>query len=139
MITGHIVKNFSLQEMACKQNGDYQLLITPEMVNFAQLVQILRDKINKPIKVNSWFRTEHYNKMVGGARYSKHLDGRAVDIASTEYDKITRLWQTICQNNNKIGVIIYYDTFIHISDFGEKSGHKQFTIIDFRKQRSNKE
>lgn len=32
------------------------------------------------INVNSWYRSPAYNKSIGGARYSQHVEGRATDI-----------------------------------------------------------
>lgn len=36
---------------------------------------------NKEIQVLSWLRTEHYNKLVGGAKDSAHKEGLAIDFA----------------------------------------------------------
>jgi uncharacterized protein YcbK (DUF882 family) len=41
----------------------------------------IRQWIDKPIKVHVAFRPTPYNKEVGGATQSAHLDGRAVDFS----------------------------------------------------------
>ena len=46
----------------------------------ANQLQIVRDIINKPIHINSAYRTKEWNKSVGGATSSKHLEAKAVDI-----------------------------------------------------------
>lgn len=51
------------------------------MVRIATELQKLRDQLNKPIRITSWFRPEPFNSRVGGARRSRHLIGDAVDIA----------------------------------------------------------
>ena len=38
---------------------------------------------NKPVNINSGFRTASHNKKVGGAEQSQHLYGMAADIAVT--------------------------------------------------------
>ena len=35
---------------------------------------------NKPIKVTSGYRTPEYNRLVGGARNSQHMYGKAADV-----------------------------------------------------------
>ena len=41
----------------------------------------LRVALKRTIKINSGFRSEEYNKLVGGVKRSYHLKGMAVDIA----------------------------------------------------------
>ena len=35
---------------------------------------------DKPVQVTSGYRTEEYNKLVGGAKRSQHMKGKAADI-----------------------------------------------------------
>lgn len=42
----------------------------------------LRFKFGKPIYVNSGFRCSTLNELIGGARNSQHMDGKAADITS---------------------------------------------------------
>ena len=44
------------------------------------IIQTLRDILGVQIVVNSGFRTEEYNKKVGGAKDSLHLKGMAIDF-----------------------------------------------------------
>ena len=50
----------------------------------------LREWLNKPIKINSGFRSLAVNKRVGGALSSQHLKGEAMDlqISSIEFNYI---------------------------------------------------
>jgi hypothetical protein len=43
-------------------------------------LQKIRDMLGKPIYINSAYRTKEWNKYVGGATSSKHLEAKAVDI-----------------------------------------------------------
>src|SRR5262245_13244853 len=43
-------------------------------------LEALRTILERPIKVISGFRSEEYNKAIGGARLSQHVQGRAADI-----------------------------------------------------------
>ena len=40
----------------------------------------LRQAVNGPIKINSFFRCEKLNKAIGGSSRSQHCQGRAIDI-----------------------------------------------------------
>ena len=40
----------------------------------------LREAIDAPIKINSFFRSEKLNKAIGGSGKSQHCQGRAIDI-----------------------------------------------------------
>jgi hypothetical protein len=40
----------------------------------------LREAVNAPIKINSFFRSEKLNKAIGGSTKSQHCQGRAIDI-----------------------------------------------------------
>jgi uncharacterized protein YcbK (DUF882 family) len=49
--------------------------------NLVDKLEQLRKSIgDKPIKVTSGYRTEEYNRLVGGARKSQHMQGKAADI-----------------------------------------------------------
>jgi len=40
----------------------------------------LREAVNSPIKINSFYRSEELNKAIGGSSRSQHCQGRAIDI-----------------------------------------------------------
>jgi len=141
---GRIVKNFSLAEMTNKLAKDeIKLVLTPEVIEFAQMMQELRDWASsrhpmfarQGLIVSSWYRTESFNREIGGSSNSAHLDGRACDInniPSELYHDFTIAWQVICSIHKKIGGIGYYDNFMHFTDHEDKFGHKTFQIRDKR-------
>lgn len=139
MTTGKLTKNFSIAELSSR--GD--LLMTPEMVEFVQMAQELRDwaaiRFPKHAKegliISNCYRTVKHNKGVGGANNSAHLDGRAMDIINIEqaaFWEFRILWEYICEKHNKIGGINFYKWGIHITDFEDKFGNAKFTIRDER-------
>lgn len=96
-------KNFRVKEFACK-DGSQAIWIDSYLV---YILQILRNKIEKPIIITSGYRTPERNKAVGGAKYSYHIRGMAADIrvdgmtpkgVAKELDKIVP---------NECGIIIY--------------------------------
>lgn len=52
-----------------------------------EVLDPLREEYGRPIIVTSGYRSPKLNKLVGGTKYSAHLDGRAADIRSTHYDR----------------------------------------------------
>lgn len=46
--------------------------------NKMESIRILFD--NRPIKIVSWLRPPQYNEAIGGAKFSSHMDGLAVDF-----------------------------------------------------------
>ena len=58
----------------------------------------LRKMYGKPIKVNSFFRSEKLNKLVGGSPTSQHTKGQAIDITTgskAENKKLFELAKTL--------------------------------------------
>lgn len=80
--------NFDLMEMVVSQEAARRgIPNTPKQSQIDNLQRLcyeilepLRTKVNKPIVVNSGFRSTAVNSLVGGSRTSDHCDGRAADI-----------------------------------------------------------
>jgi uncharacterized protein YcbK (DUF882 family) len=74
----------------------------------------LRLHYGAPIHIVSGARCSDYNRRVGGARNSRHLDGLAVDIALPSNKKNRReLIRDIVWSNDFMG-LGFYTTFIHV-------------------------
>ncbi len=58
--------------------NEYQLQ-NMEMVA-KKVFEPLREAVDAPIKINSFFRCEELNKAIGGSTKSQHCQGRAIDI-----------------------------------------------------------
>lgn len=70
-----VSKNFKLSEFEDPSTGEVML----DSDLLAKL-QLLRDRIGKPIRVTSGYRTVEHNREVGGSPKSQHLLGKAADI-----------------------------------------------------------
>ena len=124
------MKHFSEKEFWCRcsqcQKGDAEMGILPGGMlggvpeNVKALVENvldpLREKYGKPIKVNSGYRCPNHNLAVGGATQSQHMKGEAADIAPMDGDasELEKLVEIIKQNG-KWDQIIVYPTFVHVS------------------------
>lgn len=56
------------------------LTVKKNIIETAQALQNIRDILGKPVHVTSWYRPEKYNKHIGGAKTSYHMQGLAVDF-----------------------------------------------------------
>ena len=101
-------ENFKVKEFACKDNSD-KILIDVTFVKTH--LQDIRTHFGKPVIVNSAYRTETYNRYVGGAKNSYHMKGRAFDISIKGVSP-----QEIAKYAASIGVpgVIQYNTFVHV-------------------------
>ena len=144
MIDGRIVKNFSLKEMMNSEaNEDVKLVITPELVEHAFMMQELREwavstypkSFKQGLHVSSWYRTKKFNESVKGHSRSCHLQGQATDINNIPeslYSEFITAWQVICSVHNKIGGIELYKWGMHFDSDSGRYGTKTFRLKDNR-------
>ena len=109
-------QNFQVKEFACKDGSD-PILIAPELVT---ILQAIRSHFNKPVVINSAYRTPEYNKKVGGATQSQHCYGTAADIAVSGVSPkdVAAFAETLLYNRGGIGI---YAGFTHIDTREVKS------------------
>ena len=69
-------EHFKVSEFACKHCG--KNLIDQRVINMAEEI---RQKLGVPVNVNSGYRCETHNAKVGGVKNSKHVQGKAADLA----------------------------------------------------------
>ncbi len=88
----------------------------------------LRKMWGKPIKINSFFRSQKLNQLVGGSPSSQHTKGQAIDITTgtkAENKKLFELAKTLDFDQ----LINEYDyLWLHIS-FKATGNRKQILII----------
>lgn len=144
-------KHFDLYEM-CKY-GKYGCANLPTdgniFYNLRQLclaLEVIRQSLRDdytgkdiPLFVNSGYRSDAVNKLVGGVPTSDHLLGLAADIRSLVYPP-GQLFERIrsCANLDviQVGQVILYPTFVHFSinralhknEFLKKVGNHYETI-----------
>lgn len=99
-------KNFSEDEMKCPCCG---VLPKQELVN---ALQMLRDRIGRPMTINSAMRCAKHNAAVGGVPNSQHTQGIAADIAARNgLEKYQLVDEAIRAGFHGIGVA---ETFVHL-------------------------
>lgn len=108
-----LTPNFKRSEFACKCGCGFDS-IDLRLVNMCQTI---RDRIGKPIKINSACRCAKHNAKCGGVKNSTHTLGYAADLSCSVGAKV--LFQTIkdLYNEGKLPDLSYclmYPTFCHI-------------------------
>lgn len=104
----NISEDFKVMEFRCKDGAD-KILIDVDFVT--EKLQAIRNHFNAPVTINSAYRTESYNKKVGGAKESYHMKGQAFDITVKGHEpvEVYRYAQSLGING-----IIQYNGFVHL-------------------------
>lgn len=118
-----LTKNFHISEFACKDGSQ----VPPELVDNVQLLaknlQVLRDHLGEPVRLNSGYRTPSYNARIGGAKNSQHLLAKAADItvkSKTPRQLAEIIERLILEGRMKQGGIGIYPGFLHYDVRGRK-------------------
>ena len=133
MISKHITideATFSAKAVANKiSNVPNESQLEAMQLVAEKLFEPLRVWYNKPIKINSFFRSLEVNKLVGGAASSQHCKGEAIDISAGSKTENKKLFDYVCKNLDFDQCINEYDfTWVHIS-YKPKGNRKQILVI----------
>lgn len=119
-----LTKNFSLHEFYTHDGTPVPEKYMDNVRELAKNLQVIRDEIGEPLRINSAYRHPAYNKKIGGAKNSQHLTASAADVTAKNYTPkqlaavIERL---IKQGKVKQGGIGIYPGFTHYDIRGKKA------------------
>jgi len=114
---GQLTTNFHIREFKCNDGTQVPYELLANVGVLAAQLQALRDFIGIPIHINSAYRTEAYNKKIGGANESQHLLAKAADITTKMHTpkKLAKIVEKLIkQGKIKIGGIGIYPGFLHV-------------------------
>lgn len=111
-------KNFKVREFRCKDGND-KIVVNCDLVD---VLQKIREHFGKPVVITSAYRTESYNKKVGGSPNSQHLYGNAADItiAGLKAKDIAAYVEKLMPNTGGIGIYTTQN-FVHVDVRASKS------------------
>lgn len=113
-----------------------QMYFDKEVDEFLDMIQEFRMWYAKPMTVSSCFRQAEYNRKVGGASNSLHLQAKALDwkvsLTSAQLKNVQHKWAEICLAHKRIGGINLYSWGVHLDAFEDKFGAKSFVVRDKR-------
>lgn len=106
-------------ELACNDGTAYPSEWRADRaISLAQVFEALRAACGEPLLVLSGYRSLHYNRMIGGARFSQHVQGRALDLCPTRgmltVDELWRIARTLAGVEPRLKGLGRYRTFVHI-------------------------
>lgn len=140
-----ITEHFSLEEFVKSPTADkYKIDNTPSYRTQEQLKKLcnevlepIRIKYGKPIKITSGYRCPELNRKIGGARNSQHVYGSASDIKPVN-GTVKELFDFIEQmiKNKEIScrqlIDEYNYSWVHIAINDEWHGYKDNQIIHLK-------
>jgi hypothetical protein len=119
--------NFSPEELACRGTG--KLAIDKHSMD---MLQELRNRLGKPIILNSAYRSPEHNRRVGGAKQSFHLKAMAYDCRQDNQDPQEFIHLAKAVGFNGIGQyadkgFTHIDSRVNPATFGSKNWPKSST------------
>lgn len=110
-----MIKNFTLKEMLATSTGienypdSFETL--HNLLRTTERLQLIRDRCEFPIKVNSCFRSKAVNEAVGGSSTSMHTKALAVDVKASSEDRNRRIYEVCreCMGDLGIDQLIMYN------------------------------
>ena len=119
-----LTKNFNLSEFDCKDGTEMPSELLANVLELAENLQVLRDFVGVPIKINSSYRSLSHNAKIGGSKSSQHLFAKAADIVieSKSPEQVANIIKAlISEGKMKQGGIGVYNTFTHYDIRGHKA------------------
>ena len=120
-----LTKNFSKSEFECSCGCEMPKEILYNVQKVANQLQIIRDRVNVPIKVNSAYRCLYHNRYIGSKDSSQHVLGKAADIVIQGQipEQTANLIELLISKGDILqGGLGLYNTFTHydVGHLGKK-------------------
>ena len=119
-----ITKNFTQREFKSRDGSKMPEDVLCNIKDLADSLQVLRDFLGEPIRINSAYRSPEHNKAIGGVKSSQHILGKAADIKVKDIetkDLYLIIDSLIVDGKMKEGGLGLYDTFVHYDIRGSKA------------------
>lgn len=133
LVSKHITLEEATTSATAIRNG---INNDPDSVTFERMKLVankcfepLREWYGKPIKINSFYRSQLLNVKVGGSATSQHVKGEAIDISGGDKVENKKLFDWCKENLEFDQLINEYDfTWVHIS-YKSKGNRKQILVV----------
>jgi len=124
-----ITEHFSLEEFNCSDGTSYPLnRIESTLRPLCESLELIRAEAGHPLYIVSGYRTKSYNRKVGGAFRSRHMEGDAADLYCHHvtplelYDIINEMMEDSVVSMGGLG---FYSWGIHYDQRGYKARWKK--------------
>ena len=121
---------FSVDELKCKGTDECEM-----DEEFMKKLETLRHEFNEPMIVSSGYRHESYNQVIGGAKNSPHLYGKAVDVVISGKSAYRLMKLAIQHDFTGIGVSQrgpHEKRFLHIDTMENSDTHPRPWIWSYK-------
>lgn len=100
------------------------------ILKVAPKLEKVRSVLGHPMHIDSWYRNESVNKVVGGSTLSQHMNGEAVDFICPAYGDPLAICKAIINYQDLIPFdqLILEHTWVHIS-FAILSGKPRGQVL----------
>tara|TARA_R110002072_G_C7819582_1_gene523227 strand:- start:37 stop:420 length:384 start_codon:yes stop_codon:yes gene_type:complete len=119
-----LTKNFTKREFKSKDGSKMPIEVLENVKELALNLQVLRDFLGEPLRINSAYRSEAHNKSVGGSSRSQHLLGKASDlrVKGLDSEDLYHIIEALI-NEGKIkeGGLGLYSSFVHYDIRGTRA------------------
>ena len=132
------MKYFTIEEL-CRSNTAKSLNIDntpPREIRenlealTVHVLDVLRERYGKPVRVNSGYRSAELNDAIKGAANSQHLKGEAADITAGSKEENKKLFKLIIQHGVYDQLIDEKDySWIHVSYKRDGKNRKQVLYV----------
>ncbi len=119
-----LTKNFTKREFKSKDGSKMPIEVLENVKELAFNLQVLRDFLGEPLRINSAYRSESHNKAVGGSSKSQHLLGKASDLRVRDLDSEDLyhiIEALISEGKMKEGGLGLYNSFVHYDIRGTRA------------------
>ncbi len=137
---GTVSKDFSYREFERSETADRRGICNV-IASFAvrdavrelvdTVLQPLRDRVGRPLRVNSGYRCPELNRAVGGAETSQHVRGEAADVAAADPYLLAKVVRDTPEIWREVDQMILYETFVHLSH--RKGGPQRRQVLYSKK------
>jgi len=119
-----MTEHFKKEEFRSKDGAHFPYEVKQNLKVLAEQLEVLREHFQKPININSGYRSPEHNAKVGGAENSQHLLGKAADVVidGISPDEVADAIEFLIENKMmKQGGLGRYVDFTHYDIRGKKS------------------
>jgi uncharacterized protein YcbK (DUF882 family) len=119
-----MTEHFKKEEFRSKDGVHFPYEVKQNLKVLAEQLEVLREHFQKPININSGYRSPKHNAKVGGAENSQHLLGKAADVVidGVSPDEVADAIEFLIDNKMmKQGGLGRYVDFTHYDIRGKKS------------------
>jgi len=95
-----------------------------------RVFDVVREHFKTPLRVSSFYRSPILNKAVGGAPFSQHVKGQAIDIQGTGKVTNKMIFDFIKENLDFDQLINEFNySWVHVSYVSKEKNRKQILKI----------